>query len=538
MADQLDGSQIGTLSAALTASATTMTSDQLRDLRRLPHAGGDVIRIVIDPTGNPEIVLITAHTSGSKEATITRAQEGTTARSHSKGKTWQMSITGGSLTGSNMDGTRMVKEGSVGASRIKAGTLTIDRFEVAPLNHRKGLQYATDGSIKAVPLFGLGGVNTATLLMTLSVGGDRGVSGDIDGNNFDGIIPFQLMERWRSRNVSRSTYCSATANDVAMPSDLSGYHSILVVTTSRIRAPNLDTIREIDHHTLIPIDEWGHGQSSDNSLPFTTRSGLHSPFDAQLTEPPKRGHMLRCYSQLHKGNTIWTSQGRDNSIQSTGGPPGFMFAKNYTDYFTFTNPPNRLWWQATNSTWADNHREFVTWFPNDYAITDHNSIQNIKSRVNLPQRAGINRRQSIDYPTILSQPLSRGQTHYGVMAGRGDNYGGDGDWWAVGSTSAPFTGNWPSGGKYVMWYPGWRTTPRQTRSDADITTLSSDLAVDSPLVSLSPTFAMLFATSRTTWRLAFPDTAISWGGRGRLMNIWSTLRLWELIVKVYGVGEQ
>ena len=544
MADQLDGSQIGTLTEAISASATSMVSEELRDLRRIPHTSNDVIRIVIDPDGNPEIVVITTHTSGSREAIITRGQEGTTARSHSKNTVWQVSITAGSLTGSNMSGTRLTKEGSVNANRITARTLTPDRFEVAPLNFEKGLQYSTAGRIEPQPIFNLGGLNSARLLMTLSVGGDRGSSGDQNGNEFDGIIPFELLDRRindvtarvNSPNISqyrRSTYCTASTDDGVMPADLSNYHSILIRATSRVRAPNLPNIVEIDHHVLVPVDKWGHAQSSDNSLPSTTIGGKRSPFDAQLTSPPKKGHVIRCWSQIHKNLNYWTNLGSGtfNSVQ--------VFMRDINHATGYGGPGLR--WENELSTWDDNHREFICYqppirdtignreLPNPYAITDYNSIRRLKDRTG--QNGWLD-----DNNAIRS-----GYNTQSVIAGRGTEFGGTGDWWGVGSTSAVFTGVWKSGGRYIgndrSNYVLGYSTNSVSESQVDFITLSADETLDTPLIDLSPTFAILYATSRTTWRLAFPDTCIQLNPISRrLVRWWSTLRLWELVVRVYGVG--
>lgn len=73
----------------LTAGATTMNSAALTLLPGI--ASGEHAVIVLDPkrvNGQPEIVIVTAHTGLSTTATITRAAYGTIARSHPTGTAW------------------------------------------------------------------------------------------------------------------------------------------------------------------------------------------------------------------------------------------------------------------------------------------------------------------------------------------------------------------------------------------------------------------------------------------------------------------
>lgn len=73
----------------LTAGATTFNSTQLTLLPNI--AVGQHTIIVLDPKrvfGQPEIVVVTAHTGLSTTATITRAAYGTTAVSHAVGTAW------------------------------------------------------------------------------------------------------------------------------------------------------------------------------------------------------------------------------------------------------------------------------------------------------------------------------------------------------------------------------------------------------------------------------------------------------------------
>lgn len=82
--------QRGSLSANISNSATTISSGQFNTLPVV--AAPDYLMIVLDPDaqhGNPEIVKVTAHTSSATSVTATRAQEGTSARSHNSSTVWR-----------------------------------------------------------------------------------------------------------------------------------------------------------------------------------------------------------------------------------------------------------------------------------------------------------------------------------------------------------------------------------------------------------------------------------------------------------------
>ena len=83
------GFKKGTLGAQLLIGGTTLnfgTNPGFATLLSTEH-----IAIVLDPQGTagaPEIVYVTAYTSGNTTATIVRAQEGSTARQHESGVAW------------------------------------------------------------------------------------------------------------------------------------------------------------------------------------------------------------------------------------------------------------------------------------------------------------------------------------------------------------------------------------------------------------------------------------------------------------------
>jgi len=73
----------------LAIGGTTLNASELVDLEAV--SGADYAVITLDPdrkAGAPEIVYVTAHTASATSATITRGQEGTTARQHAQGTKW------------------------------------------------------------------------------------------------------------------------------------------------------------------------------------------------------------------------------------------------------------------------------------------------------------------------------------------------------------------------------------------------------------------------------------------------------------------
>jgi hypothetical protein len=79
----------------LAIGGTSITSSRFAELPAV--ASPDILWIVLDRYGMygaPEIVAITAHTASSITATVLRAQQGTVARSHVAGTTWDSIPTG------------------------------------------------------------------------------------------------------------------------------------------------------------------------------------------------------------------------------------------------------------------------------------------------------------------------------------------------------------------------------------------------------------------------------------------------------------
>ena len=73
----------------LSAAATTINSAALANLPAI--ASPDIAVLVLDPAGSagaPEVVYVTAHTGSATSATISRAQEGSSAREHASTIPW------------------------------------------------------------------------------------------------------------------------------------------------------------------------------------------------------------------------------------------------------------------------------------------------------------------------------------------------------------------------------------------------------------------------------------------------------------------
>lgn len=73
--------------------ATTINSAEFANL---PAVSSDHLILVLDPTasgGDPEIVTVTAHTASATSATVTRGDEGSSARQHASGTTWILAPT-------------------------------------------------------------------------------------------------------------------------------------------------------------------------------------------------------------------------------------------------------------------------------------------------------------------------------------------------------------------------------------------------------------------------------------------------------------
>lgn len=80
----------GELDATLVIAGTSMSSPELAAMREV--VAPDTLTVTLDPlgaAGDPEIVLVTAHTTSATTATVLRAQENTVAREHLSTTEWR-----------------------------------------------------------------------------------------------------------------------------------------------------------------------------------------------------------------------------------------------------------------------------------------------------------------------------------------------------------------------------------------------------------------------------------------------------------------
>jgi len=101
----------------LSAAATTINSAALANLPAI--ASPDIAVLVLDPAGSagaPEVVYVTAHTGSATSATISRAQEGTSAREHASTIPWVHGPTTYDLKGWRLEGSNTVEGTSTSTS--------------------------------------------------------------------------------------------------------------------------------------------------------------------------------------------------------------------------------------------------------------------------------------------------------------------------------------------------------------------------------------------------------------------------------------
>lgn len=93
--------QSGTITdSPLSSGATTINSSAFANLPTV--AAPNTMFVVLDPDGSggaPEVVLVTAHTAAATSVTVTRGQQGTTARSHVAGTVWRHAVLATDLDG-------------------------------------------------------------------------------------------------------------------------------------------------------------------------------------------------------------------------------------------------------------------------------------------------------------------------------------------------------------------------------------------------------------------------------------------------------
>jgi hypothetical protein len=126
MARQWENNSSSTLASAINTTDTTITV-ATGEGSLFPVAGsGDTFALTLqDASSNIEVVLATAHTSGADTFTITRAQEGTTARNWAIGDVVELRLTAAAITEfATKAGTETLSNKTL-ASPAVTGTLTL-----------------------------------------------------------------------------------------------------------------------------------------------------------------------------------------------------------------------------------------------------------------------------------------------------------------------------------------------------------------------------------------------------------------------------
>lgn len=103
-----------TTDSPLGSSATTMNSQELPRLGVVDSANSEIARLTLDPErsgGAPEIIHVTDYDGTATSATIERGKEGTTAREHASGTTWEHGPTREDVNAGEENGTDSVAVG-------------------------------------------------------------------------------------------------------------------------------------------------------------------------------------------------------------------------------------------------------------------------------------------------------------------------------------------------------------------------------------------------------------------------------------------
>lgn len=157
----------GTLSASIVAGDTTINGAGLANLAAIgatEHAA-----IVLDPkrtAGAPEIVYVTAHTAAATSATVTRGQEGTTARSHASATEWGHVPTPADYVG----GSRLIVRRAA-SQAIPSATLTAISWDTEDIDTDAFI--AVTSSTITIPTL-LGGVYAISAVSAINGGAPTG----------------------------------------------------------------------------------------------------------------------------------------------------------------------------------------------------------------------------------------------------------------------------------------------------------------------------------------------------------------------------
>lgn len=204
----------GTLSAGITSSDTTLSSTGLASMMAI--ANPDTLTIVLDPLGvdgAPEIVHVTAHSGGASAATVLRAREGTTARSHNQNTAWVATVTDtdferlDTIEANGWVTSARIIDGAVVSTKIDANAVTAGKLASGAVNNPNlfsagvidsaalGAGSVTSGKLGAGAVTSAalaGGAVTSSALASGAVGTSALVDGAVTQSKLAGSVTLPL----------------------------------------------------------------------------------------------------------------------------------------------------------------------------------------------------------------------------------------------------------------------------------------------------------------------------------------------------------
>lgn len=146
----------GTLSAGISDTDTSITSTGFASMMAVsnPHT----LTVVLDPAGSagaPEIIHVTAHTGSSQTATVSRGQQGTTARPHNQNVAWVAAVT--AVDFERLD--TIEANAWVTSARIMDGAVTSTKIDSNAVTAGK----LANGAVDAASRFAAGVVDSAAI---------------------------------------------------------------------------------------------------------------------------------------------------------------------------------------------------------------------------------------------------------------------------------------------------------------------------------------------------------------------------------------
>ena len=174
----------GALDADPGVSGTTLSGTQFASLDVV--AAPNTMWLVLDPEGlfgAPEIVKITAHTASATTCTVTRAQQGTTARAHDIGTVVQVA-----LTKTDLDELPFRKMTTRGDLVYASAANTASRLAVGT----SGQALVSDGTDPTWGQVGAAGLAAAVAGAGLAGGNGTALSVNVDGSTLE--IPVDTLQ--------------------------------------------------------------------------------------------------------------------------------------------------------------------------------------------------------------------------------------------------------------------------------------------------------------------------------------------------------